>query len=140
MATASKLNSIKDKQHIAVIGDGSMSAGLAFEGLNNAGIEKSNLLVILNDNCMSIDPAVGALKDYLTSISTSKNYNKKTRKKIWKLLGEMGKFGPNPQKIVKKLEGAIKSTVLSESNYFESLNFRYFGPVDGHDVEQLSKV
>ena len=85
MATASKLNSIKDKQHIAVIGDGSMSAGLAFEGLNNAGIEKSNLLVILNDNCMSIDPAVGALKDYLTSISTSKNYNK-TRKKIWKLL------------------------------------------------------
>ena len=139
MATASKLNSIKDKQHIAVIGDGSMSAGLAFEGLNNAGIEKSNLLVILNDNCMSIDPAVGALKDYLTSISTSKNYNK-TRKKIWKLLGEIGKFGPNPQKIVKKLEGAIKSTVLSESNYFESLNFRYFGPVDGHDVEQLSKV
>ena len=76
MATASKLNSLNDKQHIAVIGDGSMSAGLAFEGLNNAGIEKSNLLVILNDNCMSIDPAVGALKDYLTSISTSKNLEK----------------------------------------------------------------
>ena len=139
MAIASKSNGDNKKQHIAVIGDGSMTAGLAFEGLNHAGAEKSNLLVILNDNCMSIDPAVGALKEYLTDISTSKTYNK-AKNKIWKILGKISQFGPNAQKIAQKVEGAIKSTILGESNYFESLNFRYFGPIDGHDVVHLTEV
>ena len=139
MAVASTYKGEQDKQHIAVIGDGSMTAGLAFEGLNHAGIENSNLLVILNDNCMSIDPNVGALKEYLTDIATSHTYNK-VKDDVWKLLGKISKFGPNAQAIASKLENAMKSALLKQSNYFESLNFRYFGPVDGHDVVHLSKV
>ena len=139
MAASSKLKDNKRKQHIAVIGDGSITGGMAFEALNHAGAEKTNLLVILNDNCISIDPAVGALKEYLTDISTSKTYNK-ARNKIWKILGKISKFGPNTQKIAQKIEGVIKSTILGESNYFESLNFRYFGPIDGHDVNHLTSV
>ena len=139
MAMASKSNGDNKKQHIAVIGDGSMTAGMAFEALNHAGAENSNLLVILNDNCMSIDPAVGALKEYLTDISTSKTYNK-AKNKIWKILGKISKFGPNAQAVAKKVEGAVKSTLLGESNYFESLNFRYFGPIDGHDTKHLVNV
>ncbi len=139
MAVASHYKGEKDRQHIAVIGDGAMTAGLAFEGLNHAGIEKSNLLVILNDNCMSIDPNVGALKEYLTDIATSHTYNK-VKDEIWNLLGVISKFGPNAQAIAAKVENAVKSALLKQSNYFESLNFRYFGPVDGHDVVHLSKV
>ena len=139
MAIASKHKGENEKQHIAVIGDGSMTAGIAFEALNHAGIESSNLLVILNDNCMSIDPAVGALKEYLTDISTSRTYNK-VKNKIWRILGRISRFGPNAQKVAQKVEGAVKSTLLGESNYFESLNFRYFGPIDGHDVKHLSAV
>jgi len=139
MALASKSNGKNEKQHIAVIGDGSMAAGIAFEALNHAGAENSNLLVILNDNCMSIDPAVGALKEYLTDISTSKTYNK-AKNKLWKILGKISKFGPNAQTVAKKVEGVIKSTLLGESNYFESLNFRYFGPIDGHDTKHLVNV
>ena len=139
MAVASESNGEKDKQHIAVIGDGSMTAGMAFEALNHAGAEHSNLLIILNDNCMSIDPAVGALKEYLTDISTSKTYNK-ARNKIWKILGKISRFGPNAQAIARKVEGAVKTTLLGESNYFESLNFRYFGPIDGHDAKHVAEV
>ncbi len=139
MAVASSYKGDENKQHIAVIGDGSMTAGLAFEGLNHAGIENSNLLVILNDNCMSIDPNVGALKEYLTDIATSHTYNK-VKDDVWKLLGKISRFGPNAQAIASKLENAMKSVLLKQSNYFESLNFRYFGPVDGHDVVHLSKV
>ena len=139
MAIASKSNGDNTKQHIAVIGDGSMTAGIAFEGLNHAGVENTNLLVILNDNCMSIDPAVGALKEYLTDISTSKTYNK-ARNKIWKVLGKISQFGPNAQKIAKKVEGAVKTTLLGESNYFESLNFRYFGPIDGHNAKHVAEI
>ena len=139
MSLASELKGDKNKQHIAVIGDGSMTAGLAFEGLNHAGSEDTNLLIILNDNCMSIDPAVGALKEYLTDIATSKTYNR-VKNKVWKILGKISKFGPNAQKIAQKVEGAIKSSLLGESNYFESLNFRYFGPIDGHDVKHLAEV
>ena len=139
MAIASKSNGDNTKQHIAVIGDGSMTAGMAFEGLNHAGVENTNLLVILNDNCMSIDPAVGALKEYLTDISTSKTYNR-ARNKIWKVLGKISQFGPNAQKIAKKVEGAVKTTLLGESNYFESLNFRYFGPIDGHDAKHVAEI
>jgi len=139
MAIASKSNGDQKTQHIAVIGDGSMTAGIAFEGLNHAGVENTNLLVILNDNCMSIDPAVGALKEYLTDISTSKTYNK-ARNKIWKVLGKISQFGPNAQAVAKKVEGAVKTTLLGESNYFESLNFRYFGPIDGHDAKHVAEV
>ena len=139
MSLASELKKDKMKQHIAIIGDGSMTGGIAFEGLNHAGMEDTNLLIILNDNCMSIDPAVGALKEYLTDIATSKTYNK-AKNKIWKILGKLSKFGPNAQKVAQKVEGAVKSSLLGESNYFESLNFRYFGPIDGHDVEHLADV
>ena len=139
MAVANRYKGDEKRQHIAVIGDGAMTAGLAFEGLNHAGVEHSNLLVVLNDNCMSIDPNVGALKEYLTDITTSHTYNK-MRDDVWKLLGKISKFGPNAQEIASKMENAIKSSLLKNSNLFESLKFRYFGPVDGHDVERLAKV
>jgi 1-deoxy-D-xylulose-5-phosphate synthase len=138
MAVANRLK--KDpRQHIAVIGDGAMTAGLAFEGLNHGGAEDTNLLVVLNDNCMSIDPNVGALKDYLTDITTSHTYNK-VRDEVWNLLGKISNFGPNAQSIAQKVEHAVKSALLKQSNFFESLNFRYFGPVDGHDAVHLAKV
>lgn len=139
MAVASNYLKEKDRQHVAIIGDGSMTAGMAFEGLNHGGVENTNLLVILNDNCMAIDPNVGALKEYLTDITTSHTYNK-VKDEVWNLLGSISKFGPNAQAIVQKIENGIKSTLLKQSNLFESLNFRYFGPVDGHDVNYLAKV
>lgn len=140
MAVANRYKGQKERHHIAVIGDGAMTAGLAFEGLNHAGFEKdTNLLVILNDNCMSIDPNVGALKEYLTDITTSHTYNK-VKDEVWNWLGVISKFGPDAQKIASKVSHALKSTLLKQSNLFESLNFRYFGPVDGHDVEGLVKV
>jgi 1-deoxy-D-xylulose-5-phosphate synthase len=139
MAVASHYKGEKNKQHIAVIGDGAMTAGMAFEALNHAGISNSNLLVVLNDNCMSIDPNVGALKEYLTDITTSHTYNK-IKDEVWNLLGKISKFGPNAQEIASKIENGIKSSLLKQSNLFESLKFRYFGPVDGHDVERLVKV
>ena len=139
MAVASKYKNEPNRQHIAVIGDGAMTAGLAFEALNHGGVENANLLVILNDNCMSIDPNVGALKEYLTDITTSHTYNK-VREDIWKVLGGISRFGPNAQDIVKKIEKGIKGTLLKKSNLFEALKFRYFGPVDGHDINHLVKV
>ncbi|MES2591613.1 MAG: 1-deoxy-D-xylulose-5-phosphate synthase [Bacteroidota bacterium] len=139
MAVASAYKGEKERQHIAVIGDGAMTAGMAFEALNHAGITNSNLLVVLNDNCMSIDPNVGALKEYLTDITTSHTYNK-LKDEVWNLLGKMSKFGPTAQDIVSKIENGIKTALLRQSNLFESLKFRYFGPVDGHDVERLTKV
>lgn len=139
MAVASRHNKDSKKQHIAVIGDGAMTGGIAFEGLNHAGVENTNLLVVLNDNCMSIDPNVGALKDYLTDITTSHAYNK-VRDEVWNLLGAISKFGPNAQEIASKIENGIKSTLLKQSNLFESLNFRYFGPIDGHDVNHMVRV
>jgi 1-deoxy-D-xylulose-5-phosphate synthase len=139
MAVASRLKGEFDKQHIAVIGDGAMTGGMAFEAMNNAGTEPNNMLVILNDNCMSIDPNVGALKEYLTDITTSHTYNR-VKDEVWNLLGKISKFGPNAQAIVQKVENAVKSALLKQSNLFESLNFRYFGPVDGHDVNRLVQV
>lgn len=139
MAVASRLKGDKKRQHIAVIGDGAMTAGLAFEGLNHGGVEDSNLLVVLNDNCMSIDPNVGALKQYLTDVTTSHTYNK-IKDDVWNILGKISKFGPNAQAIAQKIENALKSAILKHSNMFESLSFRYFGPIDGHDVNHLVKV
>lgn len=139
MAVASAYKGETDRQHVAVIGDGAMTAGLAFEALNHAGIANTNLLVILNDNCMSIDPNVGALKEYLTSISTSKSYNR-FRDDIGFVLGKISELGPDALGIVKKIEKSIKGTLLKNSNFFEALKFRYFGPVDGHDVKRLVKT
>jgi len=138
MAKASKLKG--EKRHVvAVIGDGAMTAGMAFEGLNNAGIEKSDILVILNDNNIAIDPSVGALKEYLLDITTSKTYNK-FKDEVWNVLGMISKLGPNAQALASKLETGIKSTILRHSNLFEAMNFRYFGPIDGHDTLHLTRI
>jgi 1-deoxy-D-xylulose-5-phosphate synthase len=139
MAKAAYFKNEKDRQIVAVIGDGSMTAGMAFEGLNNAGSEKNNMLVILNDNNMAIDPNVGALKEYLLDITTSKTYNK-FKNDVWNLLGYLNKLGHNYQKLAQQIENSIKTFLLRQSNLFESLNFRYFGPVDGHDVVYLTKI
>jgi 1-deoxy-D-xylulose-5-phosphate synthase len=139
MAAANDYRDLEDRQVVAVIGDGSLSGGMAYEALNNAGNARKNLLVILNDNNISIDPSVGAMKDYLLDITTSKAYNQ-VKKDVWNLLGLMNKITPNARRYAQKIENAIKSIVLKQSNLFESLNFRYFGPVDGHDVLHLSEV
>ncbi len=139
MAMASNIKGEHKKQHIAVIGDGAMTGGMAFEGMNHAGASDANMIIILNDNCMSIDPNVGALKEYLTDITTSHTYNK-MRDDVWKLLGKVSGFGTSAQEVVGKLENSIKSFLLKQSNLFESLNLRYFGPVDGHDVNHLVHV
>jgi 1-deoxy-D-xylulose-5-phosphate synthase len=139
MAVASRYKKEFYKQHIAVIGDGSMTAGMAFEAMNHAGDIPNNMLIILNDNCMAIDPNVGALKEYLTDITTSHTYNK-VKDEVWNLLGKMSTFGKSAQEIVSKIENGLKATLLKQSNLFESLNLRYFGPIDGHDVGYLTTV
>jgi 1-deoxy-D-xylulose-5-phosphate synthase len=139
MAQASALKGENDRHHVAVIGDGSLTAGMAFEALNNAGFMKANVLVVINDNGIAIDENVGALKEYLTDITTSKTYNR-FRDKIWNLTGRAAKYGPNTRGILKQIEKAVKTTILSKSNLFESLGFRYFGPVDGHDVHRLAQL
>ncbi len=135
MAIASSYEGNKDRQHVAVIGDGAMTAGLPFEALNHAGVSGTNLLVILNDNNMSIDPNVGALKDYLTDITTSHTYNK-LRDDVWKLLGKLP-YGEIHRELAAKLEGSLKGLVSRSSNLFEALGLRYFGPIDGHHVLKL---
>lgn len=140
MAVGSKHNGEDFRQHIAVIGDGAMTAGLAFEGMNHAGsLKDANLLIVLNDNCMSIDPNVGALKEYLTDITTSSSYNK-VKEDVWNLLGKMSTFGKSAREVVSKIENSLKGALIGESNFFEALNLRYFGPIDGHDVDHLVQV
>ncbi|GGZ18776.1 1-deoxy-D-xylulose-5-phosphate synthase [Echinicola pacifica] len=139
MAMASKYQGNELKQHVAVIGDGSMTGGMAFEAMNHAGVSDTNMIIILNDNCMSIDPNVGALRDYLTDITTSQTYNR-FKDDLWRTLGKFSKFGSSAQEVISKVEGAVKSALLKQSNLFESLNLRYFGPVDGHDVNHLVEV
>ncbi len=139
MAVASRYKKEFQKQHIAIIGDGSMTAGMAFEAMNHAGDIPNNMLIILNDNCMAIDPNVGALKEYLTDIRTSHTYNR-VKDDVWNLLGKMSKFGKSAQEIVSKIENGLKATLLKQSNLFESLNLRYFGPIDGHDIGYLTTV
>lgn len=139
MAVAARQNGDKDRHIIAVIGDGAMSAGLAFEGLNNVGMQNTNLLIILNDNNIAIDKNLGALKEYLLDIATSRTYNK-LKDEIWNMLGKIRKIGPNTQALIQKIDTGLKSIVLKQSNLFEALNIRYFGPIDGHDVVYLTKV
>jgi 1-deoxy-D-xylulose-5-phosphate synthase len=139
MAVSSVLENNRQRQHVAIIGDGAMTAGLAFEGMNHAGTADTNLLIVLNDNCMAIDPNVGALKEYLTDITTSHTYNK-VRDEVWNLLGKMSSFGKSAQEIVSKVENALKVSLLKQSNLFESLGLRYFGPIDGNDIDHLTDV
>jgi len=138
MAVASKQKG-ENRHVVAVIGDGAMTAGQAFEGLNNAGIAKSDILVVLNDNNIAIDPNVGALKEYLIDITTSRTYNR-FRNRVWNFLGRFGKMGPNARTLARQLEAGFKSTLLDKSNLFEGMNFRYFGPVDGHDILHLVDI
>jgi 1-deoxy-D-xylulose-5-phosphate synthase len=136
MAMASHYKGEKDKQHIAIIGDGSMTAGMAFEAMNHAGVEKSNLIIILNDNGISIDPNVGALKEYLTDITTSHTYNK-VKDDVWNLIGKMPVGKTFTRSMGAKLTDGLKGMVSSSSNLFEALKLRYFGPIDGHNVNKL---
>lgn len=138
MASADQIQG-SDRNVIAVIGDGSLTGGMAFEGLNNAGSLNTNLLVVLNDNNMAIDPNVGALKEYLVDITTSKTYNK-VKNDVWKIFGKINKIAPHAREYAQKLENGLKSILLKQSNLFESLNFRYFGPVDGHDVVHIARL
>ena len=131
-AEAAKQLGLNDRS-VAVIGDGSLTGGLAFEGLNNAGASKANLLVILNDNNISIDRNVGALHDYLLRITTDSRYNR-AKKYVWNILGD-GKL----RKVVQKVVATTKSHFVRDSggHLFQALGFRYFGPIDGNDVEQV---
>lgn len=135
MAVASKLQG-DDKKIVAIIGDGALTGGMAFEALNNASVDNPDILIILNDNNMAIDPNVGGINNYLVKISTSDVYNK-LRNKIWDSLGHFRWFGRKTRKAFQKIEYSTKSFFLKQSNLFEALNIRYFGPVDGHNVEQL---
>mgnify|MGYP002628978184 CR=1 FL=1 len=139
MGVAAKLSGNSNQHQVAVIGDGAMTGGMAMEALNNAGVSNANLLVILNDNQIAIDKNVGAIKDYLADIVTSRTYNK-LRDKIWFLMGGGTKYGKNSRAVVKQLGNAVKSSILIRSNLFEAFNFRYFGPVDGNDVIRLVKL
>lgn len=132
MAIASRVKGEKDKQCVAIIGDGAMTAGMAFEAMNHAGVSDTNTLIILNDNCMSIDPNVGALKEYLTDITTSHTYNK-FKEDIWKALGKL----PVAREMASKLEHSIKGFINQSSNLFEAMKLRYFGPIDGHNITKL---
>jgi 1-deoxy-D-xylulose-5-phosphate synthase len=138
IASADKLLGIK-RNVAAVIGDGSLTGGMAFEGLNNAGSANTDILVILNDNNIAIDANVGAIKEYLVDITTSPTYNK-VKKDIWNLFGKINKIAPHAREYAQKLENGLKSVLLHQSNLFESMNFRYFGPVDGHDVVHLARL
>ncbi|MBT3933584.1 MAG: 1-deoxy-D-xylulose-5-phosphate synthase [Bacteroidetes bacterium] len=139
MAEASQLEGCVERNHIAVIGDGALTGGMAFEALNNAGVSDANLLVVLNDNRISIDAGVGALKEYLMRATASPSFNR-IRIRLWQFLGRISKLGPDAQATAAKLEHRIKTHLFKESNLFESLRFRYFGPIDGHDIPKLTKI
>jgi 1-deoxy-D-xylulose-5-phosphate synthase len=135
MAMAAKYKG-ENRKSVAVIGDGALTAGLAFEGMNHAGVADSDVLIILNDNCMSIDPNVGALKEYLTDITTSSTYNR-LKDDIWKALGKLPVGKNFTREMASKLEHSIKGFINKSSNLFESLKLRYFGPIDGNNITKL---
>lgn len=139
MSIASELCKDVDRKVVAVIGDASISGGLAFEGLNNAAMQENNLLIILNDNDMSIDRPVGALSNYITNLSTSKRYNN-LRYKIYTFMRRHGMIGDSGKGIMLRFNNAMKSMLTGQQNIFEGLNIRYFGPFDGHDVVRMVKT
>ena len=136
MAIAAKYKGETDRKVVAVIGDGAMTAGLAFEGMNHAGVADADMLIVLNDNCMGIDPNVGALKEYLTDITTSPTYNK-VKDDVWKLMGKLPVGKNFSRAMAHKLTDGLKGMVSSSSNLFEALKLRYFGPIDGHNIAKL---
>jgi 1-deoxy-D-xylulose-5-phosphate synthase len=135
MAIAAKYKG-EDRKSVAIIGDGAMTAGMAFEAMNHAGVSDSDMLIILNDNCMSIDPNVGALKEYLTDISLSPTYNK-LKDDVWKALGKLPVGKGITRTMAHKVAESLKGMVSSSANLFESLKLRYFGPIDGHNITKL---
>jgi 1-deoxy-D-xylulose-5-phosphate synthase len=135
MAMAAKFKK-ENRKSVAIIGDGAMTAGQAFEAMNHAGVADTDMLIILNDNCMSIDPNVGALKEYLTDITTSPTYNK-VKDDVWKALGKLPLGAKFTREIASKIEHSIKGFITKSSNLFESLKLRYFGPIDGHNITKL---
>ncbi len=140
MAIASRINhDVERRNVVAVIGDASIGGGLAFEGLNNASINKNNLLIILNDNDMAIDQSVGALGDYMTHINTSASYNR-IRYKVYKFLKKLHLIDEKHKDIILRFNNSLKSLITNQQNIFEGLNIRYFGPFDGHDVERIVRV
>ena len=143
MATASTLQGNTRRQHIAVIGDGSMTGGQAFEALNNAGVSRANILVVLNDNGISIDKAVGGLSRHLTRITASPRYNR-LKEKVWRSLGgdktERDARRDQSLNLLQRTTRMLKTAALGAPNLFESLGFRYFGPIDGHNVAELVEV
>src|SRR4026207_153495 len=136
MAMAAKYKGETDRKTVAIIGDGAMTAGQAFEAMNHAGVADTDMLIILNDNCMSIDPNVGALKEYLTDITTSPTYNK-VKDDIWKILGKLPLGANFTREMASKMEHSIKGFISKSSNLFEALKLRYFGPIDGHNITKL---
>lgn len=143
MATASTLQGNRSRQHIAVIGDGSMTGGEAFEALNNAGTSKANMLVVLNDNGISIDKAVGGLNHYLTHITASRRYNR-IKDRVWQRLDgdaeHTSRHKIKSRTFFQRLTSMVKVGARGGANLFESLGFRYFGPIDGHDIDELVEV
>ena len=139
MAVAAKRNGDNNRHVVAVIGDGSMSGGLAFEGLNNASSTPNDLLIILNDNNMAIDRSVGGMKQYLLNLQTSEGYNR-FRYKISRLFHKWGILNDERRKSLIRFNNSLKSVLAQQQNVFEGMNIRYFGPIDGHDIHGLTKV
>lgn len=139
MAVAAARKGEENRHVVAVIGDGSMSGGLAFEGLNNASSTPNNLLIILNDNNMAIDRSVGGMKQYLLNLHTSEGYNR-LRNALSRKLYRLGILNDERRKSLIRFNNSLKSMLMQQQNIFEGLNIRYFGPVDGHDVAALTRV
>lgn len=139
MAVAAARNGEDDRHVVAVIGDGSMSGGLAFEGLNNTSSTPNNLLIILNDNDMAIDRSVGGMKQYLFNLTTSNRYNQ-LRFKLSKMMFKVGLLNEERRKALIRFSNSLKSIAAQQQNIFEGMNIRYFGPIDGHNVKNLARI
>lgn len=139
MAVAAKMTNHPERHVVAIIGDGAMSGGLAFEGLNNASSQPNDLLIILNDNDMSIDRAVGGMQQYLLNLDTNETYNK-FRFKASQWLHSKGLLNDKRRKGIIRLNNAIKSALAQQQNLFEGMNIRYFGPFDGNDVKEVVRL
>jgi len=139
MSVASMLKEEPKRQVVAVIGDGAMTGGLAFEGLNNTSMDKNNLLIILNDNQMAIDPIRGGFTQYLVDITTSRTYNK-IRYKAYNFMKKVGLINDKGRDRIISFNNTVKAAITKQHNIFEGLNIRYFGPIDGHDVDELVRI
>ena len=139
MAVAAHIKGEKSRHVVAIIGDGAMSGGLAFEGLNNVSATPNDLLIIVNDNDMSIDRSVGGMKEYLFNLTTSNRYNQ-FRFKMARLLLKMGILNDDRRKALIRFGNSLKSIVAQQQNIFEGMNIRYFGPIDGHDVNNIARI